>query len=132
MDGQSTAHFLGSERAAMQAKAVAALLRRKSVLENAGDVFRRNSDPIICNSEIHKALLSWSDTDSNLPVIRAKFVECVFGIADEIDKNLQGLVLVEPHRGNRFKIADHLDSVSRELCGVHDGASRDRSWRLES
>src|ERR1700722_5562034 len=47
VNGQRTAHFFCCQRAAVQAEAVTIFSRRKTVIKDAGQIFRWNPDAII-------------------------------------------------------------------------------------
>src|SRR2546422_11368316 len=49
---ESSAHFFGRERTAVQTEAVAVFLRREAVRENLREILRRDADTVVDHTEL--------------------------------------------------------------------------------
>ena len=113
MNGQRTAHFVCRQRAAVQAKAVAIFARRKAVVEDVGQILRWNPDPVIHHGYPDPAITVGHA--HRQPLVRAlRILAGVFGVAQQVDHDLQEFVLLEVHGRHRFKFADHLHIMAAE------------------
>src|SRR5271157_707102 len=77
--GQRSAQLRGRQRATVKAEAVAVLAGRKTVVENAGQVFRWNPNAIV-NDGDGNPLITLGDLEPDLLVLPPRFVTGILGI----------------------------------------------------
>src|SRR5881396_3848148 len=91
---ESATHFFSGVGPAMQPKAVAILLGRKTVVEDSGEVLRLNPDTIVDDADLDPVGGGHSYTDDQPPGAVGLVVHGILGVAEEINENLQHLVPV--------------------------------------
>ena len=101
MDGQGAAHFFGSQRAAVQAEAVAVARVVKPWLKMRVRFSGGIPTPLSATEIL--SVPSPLAHPHRQPFVRPPgFVAGVFGIAQQVDQDLQDLVLFDVDRGERF------------------------------
>src|SRR5580698_9408590 len=104
LHGQRTAYFLRGERAAMQTEAVSILARGETVVENAGHVFWWNPNAIIRHGN-PDAAATVDHAHRESFVHASRLLAGVFGIAQQVDQNLQDFVLLGVQGRHMLKFA---------------------------
>src|SRR5947209_194346 len=92
VDTQRAVHLFGGQRSAMQAETVAMFLGRKAMAKNAGEVFRRDANPVVTDLDSDGTLRGAAHMDFEPFFCGGLFVHGVFRIAQQVHKNLQDLV----------------------------------------
>src|SRR5271154_2353093 len=83
---QRAAHFLGRQSPAMQSEAVAFLLGGESMAENPCEVFSRNPDTVVNQSNADAVAATAGDAYGQPLVWRIDFIAGVFGVANQVDE----------------------------------------------
>src|SRR5688572_13794323 len=107
LDIQGAAHFLGGQRAAVQAETVSAFLGGEAVREDAHEVLRRNANSVV-NDDDPNALWAIGHAHGQFLVRSSGFVAGVLRIANQVHEDLQDLVLLHRDGGNRFILPNYL------------------------
>ena len=92
---------------------------RKPVRENPGQVLRRNADAIVGDDNVDKTLVQGGNGDDEFLVDALNVVQSIFGVANQIDKNLQHLMPVDADRRHCRKTPLDLDAVALKRADVH-------------
>src|SRR5262245_18494831 len=85
---EGAAHFFGCQCAAVQAKSVPSLSGGETVGEDASEIFRWDANAVVAKRNADSILMA-RDSDGQLLVAARGLVAGVFGVADEVDENLQ-------------------------------------------
>ena len=120
VSGQRAAQLFGGQGAVVQAETVALALLAggETVLEDTGEIFRRDADAVVADGELEGLVWGRLETEDHPFVGTALVVEGVFGVADEIDENLKDLVFVYRDRGHLGELADDFDLVALQGAGI--------------
>ena len=119
MGGEGAFHFPRGVGGGVQAEAVAVLAGGETVGENAGEVFGRNADAVVLHGEEHAAGRAALDPERDGLVGAPAIVRGVFGVADQVDENLEDLAFLAEDGGNGMELADDAHGVADEGAGVH-------------
>src|SRR5436190_18489379 len=103
----------------MQAETVAPFTGGKTVRENTGQVFRGNANAIIGDNNVDDAFVRSGDRDAEFLVGTLNVVQCVFRVANQIDKNLQNLMPVDPDRRHGREPPLNFDSMALKSADIH-------------
>src|ERR1700674_72056 len=112
-------HGAGRDRSAVQSEAVAIFASSEAVRENAGEIFGGDAYAIIGYDDAHGALVGGGDGNGDALVRAVDFVERVFGVSNQVDKNLQDFVPVDPDQRNGGEAPLDVDAMALESADVH-------------
>ena len=125
---EQSAHFAGGIGAAVEAKTVAVLAGGESVRENSGQVLGRDADAVVGDRDLDLVVSVHGNGDGNAAVRGAEFVDGVFGVADQVDQDLEDLVFVHQdgrHRRSHCRtIVNPGRSGRPDSCGWHRPSGR--------
>src|ERR1051325_4748497 len=130
LGAQGAAQFLGRQRAAVQAKTVAISPGREAVVEYAREILRRYSHAVIRHRD-PDPVRSVDHAHGQPLVGTAGFVAGVFGVAHEVDQDLQHLVFLGRNRRHLGVVALDLHPVALERSGVQAQAVLDEIGHLD-
>ena len=80
--GEGAAGFRRGERGAVQAEAVAVLLRGKAVREDAREIFLGDADAVVGHGNLHPAVAVDADADGDPLVAPRAFAHRVLGVCE--------------------------------------------------
>jgi hypothetical protein len=115
---QGAAQFFGGEGAAMESEAMTAGAGGESVVEDAGEVFQRDTNAII-NDGDPNPFSGFGQLNFQLFVFVAGIVTGIFGIANQIHEDLQDLVFFQNNGRELAKVTNDFDLVPDEGAGIH-------------
>ena len=95
---ERSSQFLGGQGAAMQTEAMAILSGGKPMIENPGEILRRDANAVINHCDPNSALFA-SRAQDHLFVVPARIITRIFGVAHQVNENLEGFVLVSANGG---------------------------------
>ena len=116
--GERTTHFFGRQRPAVQAEPVTIRFCGKSVRKNTCPILRGDAYAIVGHRHLDRPV-SVGDAQRQAFVGATRLNTGIIGVAHQVHKNLQHLVLLDADGRNVPKFADNLDVLPRQRTGVH-------------
>src|SRR3989454_8051742 len=98
---ERSAHFVGRQGTAVEAKTVAVFTRREAVFENPRQVFWRDPDAVVAHFNPNPFVTISRQAHGDLLVRSIQLAARGFGVANEIHQDLQDLVLIDKDAGYR-------------------------------